>query len=162
MQRKEVAQTGTRNKVKQREARFSTWRTCCFPVQLVQTYPFLGGPHDHDLQLVIAEEGGVGGEAQEWQMFYDNDSSDDPIPWWFNSVTGESTWDCPIAIGLATTPPKEQEQQRGPEQGEEKRLTEAALETFADGHNMGGGGGRAMVASSSLWARKWSEKYQVQ
>lgn len=29
-----------------------------------------------------------------WQMFYD-ESVDPPAPWWFNSITGESTWECP-------------------------------------------------------------------
>ncbi|CAM9982560.1 unnamed protein product, partial [Ectocarpus fasciculatus] len=33
-------------------------------------------------QLTVA-----GGEANDWQMYYDEESADEPIPWWFNSVT---------------------------------------------------------------------------
>lgn len=33
-------------------------------------------------------------EASSWQIYYD-ESTEPPSPWWFNSVTGESTWDCP-------------------------------------------------------------------
>lgn len=29
-----------------------------------------------------------------WDMYYD-ESYDPPVPWWLNSATGESTWDCP-------------------------------------------------------------------
>lgn len=47
-----------------------------------------------------------------WQMFYD-DTVNPPIPWWYNSVTGESTWECPVnreetiakeSVGLFSTP----------------------------------------------------------
>ncbi|CAM9115968.1 unnamed protein product [Ectocarpus sp. 13 AM-2016] len=34
-------------------------------------------------------------ETSSWQIYYD-ESTEPPSPWWFNSVTGESTWDCPI------------------------------------------------------------------
>lgn len=30
-----------------------------------------------------------------WQMYFD-ESFDPPVPWWFNSVTGASTWECPV------------------------------------------------------------------
>lgn len=33
--------------------------------------------------------------ASSWQVYYD-ESTDPPSPWWFNSCTGESTWESPI------------------------------------------------------------------
>lgn len=38
------------------------------------------------------------GKDEQWQVFYDETSYDQPVPWWFNSVTGESTWECPIPV----------------------------------------------------------------
>lgn len=35
-------------------------------------------------------------EESPWQMYYD-ESSNPPVPWWFNPETGESTWECPSA-----------------------------------------------------------------
>lgn len=35
-------------------------------------------------------------EDASWQIYYD-DSTDPPTPWWFNSATGASTWQCPTA-----------------------------------------------------------------
>lgn len=37
-------------------------------------------------------------EDSSWQTFYD-DSTDPPTPWWFNSMTGVSSWECPIVAG---------------------------------------------------------------
>ncbi len=42
-----------------------------------------------------------------WQIYYD-DSTDPPTPWWFNSNTGVSTWECPVVA----------EDKDGPELGE--------------------------------------------
>lgn len=33
-------------------------------------------------------------EASSWQVYYD-ESTDPPTPWWFNSMTGVSSWECP-------------------------------------------------------------------
>lgn len=33
--------------------------------------------------------------ASSWQIYYD-ESTDPPSPWWFNSSTGESTWENPV------------------------------------------------------------------
>lgn len=38
------------------------------------------------------------GKDEQWQVYYDETSYDRPVPWWFNSVTGESTWECPIPV----------------------------------------------------------------
>lgn len=37
------------------------------------------------------------GEASSWQVYCD-ESTDPPTPWWFNSVTGVSTWECPNVV----------------------------------------------------------------
>lgn len=34
-------------------------------------------------------------KASSWQIYYD-ESTDPPSPWWFNSSTGESTWENPV------------------------------------------------------------------
>ena len=36
-------------------------------------------------------------EASSWQVYYD-ESTDPPTPWWFNSKTGVSTWECPVVV----------------------------------------------------------------
>lgn len=48
--------------------------------------------------------GAESSDANTWQMFYDDESVDAPVPWWFNSVTGESTWECPTEL-MATVSP---------------------------------------------------------
>lgn len=93
-------------------------------------------------QLVVA--GGESQSADAWQMFYDDESVNAPVPWWFNSVTGESTWECPAAL----MPAESQVGDTGPE-GESK------MEHV--------GNGLAVVESGvdQGWTQLWSEEYQV-
>lgn len=77
-------------------------------------------------------------------MFYDEESADEPIPWWYNSVTGESTWDCPTALTAA-----------------------AASSTSAAGVNEDEPKAQHMelaiveTVNNSTWTQLWSEEYQV-
>lgn len=90
-------------------------------------------------QLTVA-----GGEANDWQMYYDEESTDEPIPWWFNSVTGESTWDCPEAL-ISTA--ASSTSAAGVNEDEPKvQHTELAVVEPAD---------------NSRWTQLWSEEYQV-
>lgn len=78
-------------------------------------------------------------------MFYDDESVDAPVPWWFNSVTGESTWECPTALVTAAS----QTGDTGPEDSSKTEHVgneDAVVEP-------GGGQG---------WTQLWSEEYQVQ
>lgn len=93
-------------------------------------------------QLVVA--GGESDEADAWQMFFDDESIDAPVPWWFNSVTGESTWECPTALTTAVS---------------------QAGDTKPEGESMTGHVGREVaVVESGVdqgWTQLWSEEYQV-
>lgn len=42
--------------------------------------------------------------ASSWQVYY-NESTDPPTPWWFNSTTGVSTWECPLVVDNNKTTP---------------------------------------------------------
>lgn len=78
-------------------------------------------------------------------MFYDDESVDVPVPWWFNSVTGESTWECPTAMAAApshTGDTGSGGQSKAEHVGNEVAVVEA-----------GAGQG---------WTQLWSEEYQVQ
>ena len=90
-------------------------------------------------QIVVA--GIDRGASSAWEMFYDEESTEEPVPWWFNSVTGESTWDCPAALMSAADP-------EGGDAGKQDELPLAAVDEEAD------------VAQG--WMRLWSEEYQVQ
>ncbi|CAM9115922.1 unnamed protein product, partial [Ectocarpus sp. 13 AM-2016] len=89
-------------------------------------------------QLAVA-----GGNANDWQMFHDEESADEPIPWWYNSVTGESTWDYPTALTAA-----------------------AARSTSATGVNEDEPKAQHMelaiveTVDNSTWTQLWSEEYQ--
>lgn len=73
-------------------------------------------------RLALAQKDADAVQQQEqWQLFYDETSYDQPVPWWFNPVTGESAWECPTTT--TTT-------QRIP----------AALTAFPSGHAAGVGG----------------------
>eukprot|EP00903_Cladosiphon_okamuranus_P010458 g9894.t1 len=93
-------------------------------------------------QLVVA--GGETDEATAWKMFYDDESSDAPVPWWFNSVTGESTWECPTALTTAVSQPGD-------------TGTESESKTGHVGHEV------AVVESGvdRGWSQLWSEEYQA-
>ncbi|CAM9485702.1 unnamed protein product, partial [Ectocarpus fasciculatus] len=90
-------------------------------------------------QLTVA-----GGEANDWQMYYDEESADEPIPWWFNSVTGESTWECPTALKTAAA---SSTSAAGADEAEPKaqHMELAIVETV----------------DNSRWTQLWSEEYQV-
>lgn len=90
-------------------------------------------------QIVVAEIDS--GESSAWEMFYDEESAEEPVPWWFNSVTGESTWECPAALMSASDPV-------GGDDGKQDELALAGVDEETD------------VAQG--WMRLWSEEYQVQ
>lgn len=78
-------------------------------------------------------------------MFYDDESVDAPVPWWFNSVTGESTWECPAPLTAAVS-------QTGDNGAEDQSKAEQA-------------GNEVAVVASGVdqgWSQLWSEEYQVQ
>ncbi|CAM9137499.1 unnamed protein product [Scytosiphon promiscuus] len=97
----------------------------------------------HQGQLVVAEA--AVDESSDWQIFYDDESPGEPIPWWFNSVTGESTWDCPTASTAVTNLPNTAG-------ADEDRLgLQQDLQKFA-------------IVDKGLdpeWRQLWSEEYQA-
>lgn len=94
-----------------------------------------------EAQQQIAVAGVESGESSAWEMFYDDEGAEEPVPWWFNSVTGESTWDRPAALMSSADP-------AGGDAGEQHELEQARV-------NREPGVTRG-------WTRLWSEEYQVQ
>lgn len=94
-------------------------------------------------RIVVAE--GAGDEASDWQMFYDDESTEEPIPWWFNSVTGESTWDCPAALTAVAMTSK-----LAGADGDKPGLQEGQQELAIVDPVLNLG-----------WTQLWSEEYQV-
>lgn len=79
-------------------------------------------------------------------MFYDDDSADAPVPWWFNSVTGESTWECPVASMISTSSTDDTKAYEYESKPAHEQQELAVVESIA---NVG-------------WMQLWSEEHQVQ
>lgn len=84
-------------------------------------------------------------------MYFDYESGDEPIPWWFNSATGESTWECPVSMDTGRN--VEESFFAGGEIDHQQRNEEMIAASSGGG---GGGGGLA-----APWTQHWSEEHQV-
>lgn len=83
--------------------------------------------------------------SQEWEMYYDDEGSESPVPWWFNSVTGESTWERPIHDNVSSSVSIQEGQGK---QKQQRQLVSSASTKVG-----------AVFASS--WSTQWSEEHQV-
>ena len=77
-----------------------------------------------------------------WDMYYD-ESYDPPVPWWLNSATGESTWDCPTTW----IPAEQGDLVREDVVSESDRRQQLAVVEPED--------------TASSWVQQWSEEHQV-
>lgn len=106
--------------------------------------------HRHE-DLVIGENRA---QQEGWQLFYDYDSSPgEPIPWWFNSSTGESTWECPVSMPIS--------------QGLFGSATSEEQQVHKKGTVIRGGVPTVDANSehrgtiSSPWTQRWSDEHQA-
>lgn len=85
-------------------------------------------------------------------MYYDyiDESPDAPVPWWYNSVTGESTWECPTAM-VAACPEGTRDRQ---DEQMQQQLQQGVLVASVDEMAVGG-------ISSPCWAQYWCDEGQV-
>ncbi len=110
------------------------------PCAFVPSRPGKGDVRSEEQQQIVVA-GVESGDSSAWEMFYDDEGADEPVPWWFNSVTGQSTWECPAAL-MHTADPAEGDA------GEQDELELVPVN------------GEPTVARG--WTKLWSEEYQVQ
>ena len=96
--------------------------------------------------------------SSPWEMFYD-ESYDPPVPWWLDSTTGESTWECPTTR-IPADPGDfllllRQEDVAISESDRRQQHRQLAVVVEPDD------AAAAAAAAPSPWVRQWSEEHQV-